>query len=258
MHQALHAPVWTGAGVYAAQGSWPLQPHASPASPPRHRPRQADPTDRFTQPSCKWHVRVSPAAPAAAENGSGADPPVLSSLARVHATFWALDEAAGLEMQAGPGVARSQNGGGEAGTPAAPPADLAAVDPNATPPALPATLVQNRRLTAEDHWQDVRHLDFQLAGARYEPGDVLSVLPQQDWQAVCKVLEVSAACASGWRSGGNWLGVMPCLLSAQRLPSPAPEAWPRAPCSGLRRAPGQPGHHVTPRQARPGAGLQRG
>ena len=49
-----------------------------------------------------------------------------------------------------------------------------------------ARLVENRRLTAADHTQDVRHLAFDLgqSGLRYEPGDALTIVPQQPQAAV--------------------------------------------------------------------------
>lgn len=131
--------------------------------------------------------------PPAGGSGGSVEPPLPSLLARVHAAFWALDEAAGMDVQASAGTAQLlRNGVDGADLAAASSTDPTSVDAGAPAPAPCARLVQNRRLTAEDHWQEVRHLDFELAGEQYEPGDVLSVLPQQDWQAVCEVLTVSA------------------------------------------------------------------
>jgi sulfite reductase alpha subunit-like flavoprotein len=43
-----------------------------------------------------------------------------------------------------------------------------------------APLLVNRRLTAEDHFQDTRHLEFGLGGSglSYEPGDLLAIFPR--------------------------------------------------------------------------------
>lgn len=44
-----------------------------------------------------------------------------------------------------------------------------------------APLTCNSRVTSPDHFQDTRHLEFDLAGSgmRYAPGDLLTILPQQ-------------------------------------------------------------------------------
>jgi len=49
-----------------------------------------------------------------------------------------------------------------------------------------ARLIENRRLTALGHFQDVRHLTFDLhdSGLHYEPGDTLAVVPRQPPAAV--------------------------------------------------------------------------
>ena len=54
-----------------------------------------------------------------------------------------------------------------------------------------ARLTDNRRLTAPSHFQDVRHLAFDLAGSalQYEPGDALAIVPQQPDSAVAAFLE---------------------------------------------------------------------
>lgn len=53
-----------------------------------------------------------------------------------------------------------------------------------------ATLVTNQRITAADHFQDTRHIEFDLGedGPIYEPGDVLSIFPRQDENAVKSLL----------------------------------------------------------------------
>lgn len=54
-----------------------------------------------------------------------------------------------------------------------------------------ANVVVNKRITSEDCLQDVRHIEFDLknSSVQYEPGDILSVLPSQDSQAIDAFLE---------------------------------------------------------------------
>eukprot|EP00754_Rhynchopus_humris_P043011 Rhum_TRINITY_DN2915_c0_g1::Rhum_TRINITY_DN2915_c0_g1_i1::g.8866::m.8866 len=85
-------------------------------------------------------------------------------------------------------------GGGGDGGPApldAPPAESGA------PPLLRATVCENRRLTPEEHWQDVRHIALQLgvaaaadeaALAGYEAGCSLSILPRNPARSVAWML----------------------------------------------------------------------
>lgn len=44
-----------------------------------------------------------------------------------------------------------------------------------------APLTCNTRITSSDHFQDTRHLEFDLAGSgmQYAPGDLLTIFPQQ-------------------------------------------------------------------------------
>ena len=53
-----------------------------------------------------------------------------------------------------------------------------------------ARLLANTRVTAADHFQDVRHLEFDLgaSGLTYEPGDLLAVFPQQRSEVVQQLL----------------------------------------------------------------------
>lgn len=54
-----------------------------------------------------------------------------------------------------------------------------------------ARLAENRRLTAPGHFQEVRHLSFDLqqSGLQYEPGDALAIVPRQPDAAVDAFLE---------------------------------------------------------------------
>ena len=44
-----------------------------------------------------------------------------------------------------------------------------------------APLTYNSRVTSPDHFQDTRHMEFDLTGSgmRYAPGDLLAIFPQQ-------------------------------------------------------------------------------
>ena len=54
---------------------------------------------------------------------------------------------------------------------------------------LSVTLVENRRMTPKDHWQDVRHLSFTgHTPAAYGPGDVLTIYPKNSAKDVDELL----------------------------------------------------------------------
>ena len=55
-----------------------------------------------------------------------------------------------------------------------------------------ATLATNQRITAADHFQDTRHLEFDLGpnGPTYEPGDILSVFPHQSEATVQQLQKI--------------------------------------------------------------------
>ena len=54
-----------------------------------------------------------------------------------------------------------------------------------------ARMVSNTRLTAEDHFQDTRHIEFDLGaeGPTHDPGDILTVFPKQNPDSVQRFLE---------------------------------------------------------------------
>lgn len=59
------------------------------------------------------------------------------------------------------------------------------------PTRILVTLEENRRLTPQGHWQDVRHLRFSCAlSVEYAPGDVLTIFPQNTTEDVSQFLEL--------------------------------------------------------------------
>lgn len=58
------------------------------------------------------------------------------------------------------------------------------------PAAIPATVVENRRLTPPDHWQDVRLFELDTPAIDYGPGDVLTVYPKNFPEDVDEVLRI--------------------------------------------------------------------
>ena len=49
-----------------------------------------------------------------------------------------------------------------------------------------ATLQKNDRITAADHFQDTRHIEFDLGenGPSHDPGDIITIFPAQDETAI--------------------------------------------------------------------------
>lgn len=115
-------------------------------------------------------------------------------------------------------------------------------------PPCPARLIVNRRLTAEDHFQDVRHLEFDVegipGGADYGAGDVVWIHPSNNSSAVetlattmslnlDQVVHISSAvCRSAAadscsvQADETAAGVHQGLIGAA-LQQPAPCVWPR-------------------------------
>lgn len=54
-----------------------------------------------------------------------------------------------------------------------------------------ARLLTNIRITAADHFQDTRHIEFDLGqhGPTYDPGDIITIFPSQDRAAVAEFLK---------------------------------------------------------------------
>jgi sulfite reductase alpha subunit-like flavoprotein len=76
-------------------------------------------------------------------------------------------------------------------TPDLPPPDLINV-----PDGLTAKITSNERVTPTTHWQDVRHLKFEIAHMHsYSPGDVLTIYPKNFPSDVSQFVE-----CMGWTS----------------------------------------------------------
>ncbi|TID15326.1 sulfite reductase flavoprotein alpha-component [Venturia nashicola] len=67
-----------------------------------------------------------------------------------------------------------------------PPTDLLEI-----PQGITAKVVSNNRLTPQDHWQDVRHVTFDLSETKnYGPGDVLTIYPKNFPTDVAQFLKI--------------------------------------------------------------------
>lgn len=80
-----------------------------------------------------------------------------------------------------------------------------------------APLLRNERMTAAAHFQDTRHLEFDLSGSglTYEPGDLLAVLPHSPAEAVDALLS---------RLGLDGDAVVRVELAAAAAPGASPAA----------------------------------
>ncbi len=63
-----------------------------------------------------------------------------------------------------------------------------------------APVLKNERVTAEDHFQDTRHIELSLedSGMTYEPGALLAVFPQQDPRTVAAFCKVAKLDPDAW------------------------------------------------------------
>jgi sulfite reductase alpha subunit-like flavoprotein len=56
-------------------------------------------------------------------------------------------------------------------------------------------VIENKRLTMGDHFQDVRHITFDISNSsgqpvlNYEPGDVLAMWPKNNFESVMHILK---------------------------------------------------------------------
>ena len=213
------------AADYALQQEWFPGLHPPPLPPrPQNKPllqpalddtaTELVPKYRLTLlPPADWPALAAAAAAAAAAEASGG-----GSHAEAIAAARAFDlveaAASGLPLPhsdaaAGPADPRA----------AAAPATTAGGGSNSSEgggaygPGRPywAQLSVNRRLTAPDHFQDVRHLELELGpGApAYEAGDVLALMPAQPAAAVDALLQVGG---SAW-VGGRWSRQAACARS---------------------------------------------
>ncbi|CBF86443.1 NAPDH-dependent diflavin reductase [Aspergillus nidulans FGSC A4] len=85
--------------------------------------------------------------------------------------------------------------------------------------SLTATLVQNKRVTPQTHWQDVRHLILTVSDPiSYAPGDVLTITPKNTAEDVQSLIEMM-----GWQEQADQLvSLVPrdSTRSTNELPSP--------------------------------------
>lgn len=67
-----------------------------------------------------------------------------------------------------------------------------------------APVLVNKRVTSEDHFQETRYLEFDLAGSglQYQPGDLLAIFPRTPAADVeVRGWGVKAAILAGWHGG---------------------------------------------------------
>lgn len=102
----------------------------------------------------------------------------------------------------GGGLCRCGDSGGTAAPAAAPNRGTTRASQQQYSASTPcfARLAVNRRLTGRDHFQDVRHLEFQLGedGPQFQPGDVLAIMPRQPKPAVEQFLERCGLDPQAW------------------------------------------------------------
>ncbi|KAI9205118.1 uncharacterized protein BJ171DRAFT_503040 [Polychytrium aggregatum] len=101
--------------------------------------------------------------------------------------------------------------------------DADRIEPSASYALLPrATLIANERLTAADHFQDIRHLSFRIDGpaqldsAVYNPGDVMGLYPKNDPDLVEEALAFF-----GWKD----IADKPLQLKPVREDAKRPKHW---------------------------------
>ncbi|CAI5952368.1 unnamed protein product [Closterium sp. NIES-65] len=101
-----------------------------------------------------------------------------------------------------------------------------------------ATLEVNRRITAEGHWQDVRHIELDARGGpQYSPGDVLHVFPSQPRSAVLallhrchlhphtRILVRPAGELSSTAAGGTPVSLLSLVAATLDINSASPRAY---------------------------------
>ncbi|KAL2825662.1 hypothetical protein BDW59DRAFT_172287 [Aspergillus cavernicola] len=85
--------------------------------------------------------------------------------------------------------------------------------------SLTATLVQNKRVTSQTHWQDVRHLVLTVSEpASYAPGDVIAITPKNTAEDAQSMIEMM-----GWEDQADQLvSLVPrdSTRSVDELPTP--------------------------------------
>ncbi|KAF1937024.1 riboflavin synthase domain-like protein [Clathrospora elynae] len=87
---------------------------------------------------------------------------------------WVLDFAHGSQSTPPTSTKPSPEPRSNGNAPDIPPTDLLNI-----PDGLTAKITSNKRVTPTTHWQDVRHMRFEIPGTHpYSPGDVLTIYPK--------------------------------------------------------------------------------
>lgn len=83
-------------------------------------------------------------------------------------------------------------------------------------------MLKNERITAADHFQDVRHIELDIAKSdiSYRPGDVLCMYPEQSPEAVDELMRLLNL------ESDAWLRVELAAPEAAAVPSPCAEVDP--------------------------------
>ncbi|KAL5003183.1 NADPH-dependent diflavin oxidoreductase 1 [Aspergillus recurvatus] len=99
--------------------------------------------------------------------------------------------------------------------------------------SLTASLVQNKRVTPQTHWQDVRHLILTVSDPiSYAPGDVITITPKNTAEDVQSLIEMM-----GWQEQADRLvSLVPrdSTRSINELPTPPIHNLESHPCLTLR------------------------
>lgn len=156
---------------------------------------QPDPGDTAIELVCKYRVthltqEEAAAARAAAPHAPGSHEEEIAA-ARAFDAVEAAASGVPLEPEGGAAGPSPRSAGGPAAA-----ADGSQGARHSAARPFFARLLENRRLTAPDHFQDVRHLVIDLAGSgiSYLPGDVLAIVPRQPAAAVAAVMQVGTLC----------------------------------------------------------------
>ncbi|KAL4458060.1 hypothetical protein ABPG75_012925 [Micractinium tetrahymenae] len=230
------------------QQLWPALRAHFPLPPGATEPA---PGDTSTDLVCKYRVTwlqgeeaaaaaaaaaAAEAAAAAAEGCFGAAAAHREALAAAQLFDQVEAAAAGLPLGSDAAQQPSSRAAGAPATTAGHAAGVSSSAGGGYGPRRPywARLLDNRRITAPSHFQDVRQLDIELAedaSLAFQPGDVLAMVPQQpaaavdallrrcgwDPQAWVRIEPVAAAAAGTAADGSSSGGHRPAVSATVRL-----------------------------------------